>query len=230
MAIFGTALMAIFVVGFLCLCMFASWKLPTWSADGRFELVQSFTFLTSKFRLNTWWFGIALLLRGMCLSITVVLGTNQPEVQVALARVTLLIYLCSMVLVWPWKARALNLADTVLNSCLLLLVSQTVNIFERNTLFSFRLYRLGCRGSNTSTLLTAIRPRRGLPKASFGFHLPAGLHLLRGWTGDWRGATGCGSATARRTADGAEVGGEEDASPERVEGCALAKRDGKEIT
>ncbi|CAK9034791.1 unnamed protein product [Durusdinium trenchii] len=24
------------------------------------------------------------------------------------------------------------------------------------------------------------------------------LHLLRGWTGDWRGATGCGSATARR--------------------------------
>lgn len=130
MAIFGTALMAIFVVGFLCLCMFASWKLPTWSADGRFELVQSFTFLTSKFRLNTWWFGIALLLRGMCLSITVVLGTNQPEVQVALARVTLLIYLCSMVLVWPWKARALNLADTVLNSCLLLLVSQTVNVSE----------------------------------------------------------------------------------------------------
>ncbi|CAK9007773.1 unnamed protein product [Durusdinium trenchii] len=124
MIVIGMVLMAIFVVGFFAACSLAAWKMPTWSLKEDHRWVQSFTFLTGKFRLDTWWFGMLLLLRGFALSITVVLGTDRPQVQIALASLVMLLYLCALVRVWPWKARVLNVADTALSAGMLLLVRQ----------------------------------------------------------------------------------------------------------
>eukprot|EP00913_Durusdinium_trenchii_P031416 g29411.t1 len=118
----GMVLMTIFVLGFFAACSLAAWKMPTWSLEKNHRWVQSFTFLTGKFRLDAWYFGTPLLLRGLGLGVTVALGTDRPEVQISLASVVILLYLCTLVRVWPWKARVLNVADTALSAGMLLLV------------------------------------------------------------------------------------------------------------
>lgn len=120
----GMVLMTIFVLGFFAACSLAAWKMPTWSLEKNHRWVQSFTFLTGKFRLDAWYFGTPLLLRGLGLGVTVALGTDRPEVQISLASVVILLYLCTLVRVWPWKARVLNVADTALSAGMLLLVRQ----------------------------------------------------------------------------------------------------------
>ncbi|CAK9086628.1 unnamed protein product [Durusdinium trenchii] len=120
----GMVLM-VFALSFFVTCTIAVIKIPQWSAEQHSAWVQAFTFLTAKFRLDVWWFGLLLPIRGFVLSMVVVLATDQPELQVALASLMILCYLCTMVRMWPWKAVILNYADAALCSCLLLLVNQS---------------------------------------------------------------------------------------------------------
>ncbi|CAK9007210.1 unnamed protein product [Durusdinium trenchii] len=128
MVVFGMALMAIFVCGFFVTCSWAIWKLPAWSGQSRHEMVQAFTFLSSKFRLDVWYFGLLLLMRDMGLSVIVVAATDRPELQVALGSITILLYQSILLRVWPWKASVLNVADTACSICLLLLISQSLHV------------------------------------------------------------------------------------------------------
>ena len=38
---------------------------PKFSSQGRYEMVQSARFLLGRFRLDVWWYGVPLLLRGL---------------------------------------------------------------------------------------------------------------------------------------------------------------------
>ena len=125
MLVFGIALLC-FTLCFLTSCFYACWKMPFWSLTSRHSLTQSFRFLTSKFRMDAWWFGVLLPLRSFFLSFSVVVATDLPPAQAAAAAVILAFYGPFQSLMWPWKAPAMNKADLWLNLCLLLLVNSSV--------------------------------------------------------------------------------------------------------
>lgn len=78
------------------------------------RLVQSFRFLTSQFRMDAWWFGVLLPLRGFFLSLSVAVATDLPPAQAAAAAVVLAIYAPFQMRWWPWKVPYINQADLCL--------------------------------------------------------------------------------------------------------------------
>ena len=123
---FGVSSLIVFVVGFLVVCSYAVWKLPRWSVEGENAKVQSFRFCTANFRTDTYGFIVPLLCRGLGFAIAVVAGTNAPPVQTAMASMILIIYLVLQSSLRPWKAPAINVADTVFNASLLTLASRSI--------------------------------------------------------------------------------------------------------
>eukprot|EP00434_Breviolum_minutum_P025478 symbB.v1.2.022512.t1/scaffold2002.1/size92861/6 len=134
MLLIGVVLLLVFVLGFLGVCFIAIWKLPSWSLaqehlphgyGKEHRKVEAFRFLTGKFRVDFWWFGVLLLLRGLLISIVIVIATDVQRAQATLAAVILVTYLVMQSKFWPWKARSINVADASLNSCLVILISQS---------------------------------------------------------------------------------------------------------
>eukprot|EP00435_Cladocopium_sp_Y103_P072515 s36_g40.t1 len=125
---FGIASLIVFVVGFLVLCSYAVWKLPRWSVEGEHDKVQSFRFCTWNFRPDTYGFILPILCRGLGFAIAVVAGTNAPPVQTAVTSMVLIIYLVAQALLQPWKAPAINVADTVFTASLLTLASRSLQV------------------------------------------------------------------------------------------------------
>eukprot|EP00435_Cladocopium_sp_Y103_P054212 s328_g17.t1 len=66
------------IVGVTILTVFV----PAWSAQRQDDRVAAFRFLIFRFRLDSWWFGVPLLLRGPLISLPVVLATDYPSIQV----------------------------------------------------------------------------------------------------------------------------------------------------
>ena len=75
-----------------------------------------------NFRLSAWWFGLLPLIRGFGFAFSIVVATNVPAVQVAIASVLLLAYVILQALLQPWKARLTNIMDLLLSAILLLLI------------------------------------------------------------------------------------------------------------
>ncbi|CAK9109886.1 unnamed protein product [Durusdinium trenchii] len=123
----GIALLSVFVVGFFVYCCFGAWKVPYWSSQQQQHLVKAFLFLIGKFRLDVWWFGLFLLVRGLGFSLAIVLATESPQLQVAIASILTSIYLFVLTLTRPWKAPIINVGDIALCNALLLLINQAVH-------------------------------------------------------------------------------------------------------
>lgn len=119
----GLSLLVVGVFGFLSLCIYAAYMMPKWSAGDNRQLVQSFRFLVFRFRLDSWWYGVPLLVRGPLLSLPIVLATDYPPVQTIMINVILSIFLIVETLSWPWKVPLLNLMDMWMTLCLMLLVT-----------------------------------------------------------------------------------------------------------
>ncbi|CAK9044742.1 unnamed protein product [Durusdinium trenchii] len=111
MTVAGLVLLVVFVIGFLVLCSYAAYKIPYWSCRGSRSLVQSFSFLIDRFRLDRYWYGVPLLVRGPALSLCVVFATDHPLAQSALAGLILSLFVLLQTLARPWKAPALNFLD-----------------------------------------------------------------------------------------------------------------------
>ena len=75
-----------------------------------------------NFRLSAWWFGLLPLVRGFGFAFSIVVATNFPAVQVAVASVLLLAYVILQSQLQPWKARLTNIMDLLLSALLLLLI------------------------------------------------------------------------------------------------------------
>jgi len=115
----------IFVLAFYAGCVVAALKIPSWSLRRKADLVMSFRFLMSNFRLNRWWFGLLVMARGFCFGLTIVIATDTPAAQTSLASLVLVIYGFLQAVTWPWKASLINVADVLLSSAMLLLVGRT---------------------------------------------------------------------------------------------------------
>ncbi|CAE7525345.1 unnamed protein product, partial [Symbiodinium sp. CCMP2592] len=84
--------------------------------------VAASEFLIDKFRLDSWWFGLPLLLRGPLLSLPLLLFTNNPATQVVLMSLTLIAYVVLLSLAWPFKVPILNAVDAACTWALILLI------------------------------------------------------------------------------------------------------------
>eukprot|EP00438_Fugacium_kawagutii_P000692 Skav220033 [mRNA] locus=scaffold2981:161406:163541:+ [translate_table: standard] len=116
MLIIGWILL-LWVVAFLTLCFWASWRAPQFSPEGQVAV----KFLFEDFRVDVAWFGLVPLCRGLFLSLVAVVATNSPTVQLVLLHSVMLLSLVT--LHWqPWKSRTLNLTDAVSQALFLTLL------------------------------------------------------------------------------------------------------------
>eukprot|EP00438_Fugacium_kawagutii_P015411 Skav211239 [mRNA] locus=scaffold180:194152:195698:- [translate_table: standard] len=100
-------LLTIFVLGFVAFCGYAVLKVPRWSALRKDHFVASVRFLVFRFRLDSWWFGVPLLVRGPLINLPVVLATDYPPIQVVIIAMIL-----TTVMV-PWQVGIRLVADPV---------------------------------------------------------------------------------------------------------------------
>ncbi|CAE7332088.1 GORK, partial [Symbiodinium sp. CCMP2456] len=81
MLVCGLLLLLVGVMGFLAVCTYAVIVVPRWSRNGLHANVKAFRFLLFRFRLDSRWFGVLLLLRGPLMSLPIALATDYPPVQ-----------------------------------------------------------------------------------------------------------------------------------------------------
>ena len=103
MLVGGSLLLVICVFGFLALCTYAAYRVPSWSATENHKYVRCFRFLVFRFRLDSWWFGVPLLMRGPLISLPIVFATDYAGIQTVWVTVILLSFLACQALAWPWK-------------------------------------------------------------------------------------------------------------------------------
>ncbi|CAE7564923.1 unnamed protein product [Symbiodinium sp. CCMP2592] len=121
-------LVLLFALGFVAACTYATFAAPGWSRGhcqqkSSVFSVKSFRFLVFRFRLDCWWFGVPLLLRGSLMSLPMAVATNYPAVQVLMWTLVLLIFLVVAVWVQPWKVPLLNVFDCVMHVCIVMVVA-----------------------------------------------------------------------------------------------------------
>ena len=64
-------------------------EVPRWSAKQKNHLVACVRFLVFRFRLDSWWFGVPLLVRGPLINLPVVAATDYPPIQVVVIAMVL---------------------------------------------------------------------------------------------------------------------------------------------
>ena len=95
MLIFGVLLLLQGVMGYLAVCTYAVIVVPSWSRNGLHAnvTVKAFGFLLFRFRLDSWWFGLLLLLRVAMMSLPIALAADYPPVQVMSVMLVFLVIL-----------------------------------------------------------------------------------------------------------------------------------------
>ncbi|CAL1153752.1 unnamed protein product, partial [Cladocopium goreaui] len=86
------------------------------------RILEGGRFLLGRFRLDVWWYGVPLLLRGPLLALTVVLAPDDPAVQCLGCQIILMTFMAVQIYNWPWKAPILNVVDMVICFLLAILV------------------------------------------------------------------------------------------------------------
>lgn len=77
----------------------------------------------ARFRLDVWWYGVPLLLRGPLLAMTVVVAPDYPAVQCLGCQIILMTFMAVQIYNWPWKAPILNVVDMMVCFLLVILVA-----------------------------------------------------------------------------------------------------------
>eukprot|EP00438_Fugacium_kawagutii_P010569 Skav229156 [mRNA] locus=scaffold622:70590:100723:- [translate_table: standard] len=138
----GITLLVIGVFGFLAVCSYGAYMVPSWSAREKHGRVRAFRFLVFRFRLgSSWWFGVPLLTRGPLIALPIVLATDYPAVQTVWVTFILLCFLACQALAWPWKAGyctshkssfvpLLNALDCWMSYCIMILVAASALYLE----------------------------------------------------------------------------------------------------
>ncbi|CAJ1368857.1 unnamed protein product [Effrenium voratum] len=113
----GVALLCL-LSAFLAACLLLAWRAPLMAQRSKAHVLQSMRFLIGRFREDHWWFGAALLPRGLLLSLAIALATDHPYIQMILIALVVLCYLIVQLVTWPWKLPALNFFDAAIGAAL----------------------------------------------------------------------------------------------------------------
>mmetsp|Transcript_86921 Transcript_86921/g.137868 ORF Transcript_86921/g.137868 Transcript_86921/m.137868 type:complete len:434 (-) Transcript_86921:101-1402(-) len=139
MLVIAWILLVVFVLGFVALCAFAAFMVPRWSAKQKNHLVACVRFLVFRFRLDSWWFGVPLLVRGPLINLPVVAATDYPPIQVVVIAMVLTTGMVLQMLAWPWKVPMLNVTDCIISFCIVLLVTTSTLYLNKidSTMYAF---------------------------------------------------------------------------------------------
>eukprot|EP00434_Breviolum_minutum_P026069 symbB.v1.2.023046.t1/scaffold2073.1/size90365/7 len=119
MLVVAWILLTVFVLGFPAACTFAVLKAPYWSSNDKYQhRVAAIRFLVFRFRMDVWWFGVPLLLRGPLIKLPVVLATDYPPIQVVCIAMILTTMMVLQMLSWPWKVLTNVEFDRLHRQCL----------------------------------------------------------------------------------------------------------------
>lgn len=124
--IISGCLLLLLALSFYAWIVTAAIRSPKKAAEGNMDFIAMHRFLLFRFREDVWWFGVLLLVRGPLLSLSAVVATNYPILQV-IFMVTVLLVICAVqLLLWPWKAPILNLIEVVVNILVVILLVTTM--------------------------------------------------------------------------------------------------------
>ncbi|CAE7212653.1 GABBR2 [Symbiodinium sp. CCMP2592] len=121
MFLMGVALLC-GLIGFYSLAIWATVHAPRAAKQSNATFLTSVRFLIARFRVDVWWYGTAVLPRGLALSLSIVLAADYPFIQMVLIVAILQTYLVVQLMTWPWKLPALNLFDCVVSVCLVMMM------------------------------------------------------------------------------------------------------------
>jgi len=118
----GVGVVAIVVYVGGCLALFGSviYVAPSSFNDKGFQKRWKFLFI--KYRLDTYWWGLAFLAKGVLLNIGPVLFTRAPA-QLYWMMATAMVYLGSMAIFFPWRTRASNIFDSIVHLICIMIIS-----------------------------------------------------------------------------------------------------------
>ncbi|CAE7195821.1 unnamed protein product [Symbiodinium natans] len=113
MMLIGGILMTL-VAGFLAACAWAVWRMPYWTLkQAKRHYVAAFRFVKEGYRLDSWWYGVPVLLTGPLLSLPGLVAADDPASQMVLTTLILFAHLLLLLLCWPWKVPVVNVIETV---------------------------------------------------------------------------------------------------------------------
>jgi len=96
--------------GFITATSFSLWSAPSWVGKMTHRIEAS-GFLMGRFNMDVWWWAIPLMLRGVALSLVVVLIPDDGHGQVIYTCTILIIFMALELRYFPWKTPTLNLLD-----------------------------------------------------------------------------------------------------------------------
>jgi len=108
---------------FFGIVTFVVWVLPSRSAgtgDGAANFLASNKFVYEKFKANMWFFIWLILVRNLALSFLPVVGTDEPNIQIAICDTLILIGICFQCYSWPWNIPLKNAMDSMSLVCCML--------------------------------------------------------------------------------------------------------------
>jgi hypothetical protein len=125
--------------GFLTLCataflgmvVFATCKAPAKAAQGNVIFLQRFRFVFFRFRVDVWYWGATLLIRGLILASIPPLVPDSAHLQMILIVGALLVPLVLQVRKWPWKAPLLNVVDAIISGMLIFMIVSASGFTKR---------------------------------------------------------------------------------------------------
>eukprot|EP00933_Yihiella_yeosuensis_P043368 TRINITY_DN38125_c0_g1_i1.p1 TRINITY_DN38125_c0_g1~~TRINITY_DN38125_c0_g1_i1.p1 ORF type:complete len:1611 (+),score=228.46 TRINITY_DN38125_c0_g1_i1:44-4876(+) len=116
-----------FLVMFYALCVYLVWIAPMLSADRKNRELGGFKFLIGRFRIDVWWYGPLLYLRGPMMSLCSVIFPDSEAAKLTLMNFCLTLYTGTGLLWRPWKMPLLNFAMGVMDFLLVLITSCGLN-------------------------------------------------------------------------------------------------------
>jgi hypothetical protein len=100
------------------------------AAEGNALFLQSFRFVFFRFRVDVWYWGAALIIRGLILASIPPLCPDIPHLQMLLIVFVMLVPLVLQVRKWPWKAPLLNVVDAIISGVLIFMLLTSVAFMD----------------------------------------------------------------------------------------------------
>lgn len=103
----GSCVVLAVVVTFVAWCCFIARYAPALTQKHGSKGQESMRFFIHRFSPTTWWWGLALMTRGLCFSLVSVVS-DSPRLQMFFLMLIVVTYGVSVCAVWPWKVPLAN--------------------------------------------------------------------------------------------------------------------------
>eukprot|EP00930_Biecheleria_cincta_P104916 TRINITY_DN973_c0_g1_i8.p1 TRINITY_DN973_c0_g1~~TRINITY_DN973_c0_g1_i8.p1 ORF type:complete len:2075 (+),score=300.87 TRINITY_DN973_c0_g1_i8:111-6335(+) len=120
MGVFGVLSYPVFILG---LVAWITWQFPKRiAAGGGIQLVKRYRWLFSRFKLETYFYGLIYLARNLCIALVPIVFAFSSHAQILATTFVLVLTAMIQVLLWPWRTTFANLSDMLINIMLILIM------------------------------------------------------------------------------------------------------------